>query len=157
MSLALLNLVLALGWCAVIGEFTLANLAIGFALAYVALWLVRPLYGPTRYFRRFWLLLRLIAFFLFELVRSSLRVAWDVVTPPVYSRPGVVAVPLDAESDIEITVLANLVSLTPGTLSLEVSEDRRVLYVHAMFAEDRDAVSRSIKEGIERRLLEVTR
>lgn len=157
MSLALLNLVLALGWCAVIGEFTLANLAIGFALAYVALWLVRPLYGPTRYFQRFWLLLRLIAFFLFELVRSSLRVAWDVVTPPVYSRPGVVAVPLDAESDIEITVLANLVSLTPGTLSLEVSEDRRVLYVHAMFAEDRDAVSRSIKEGIERRLLEVTR
>ena len=157
MRLALLNLLLALGWCAVIGQFTLANLGVGFGLAYLALWLVRPLYGPTRYFERFWLLLRLIAFFLFELVRSSLRVAWDVVTPPVYSRPGVVAVPLDAKSDIEITVLANLVSLTPGTLSLEVAEDRRVLYVHAMFAEDRDAVRRAIKDGIERRLLEVMR
>ena len=54
-------------------------------------------------------------------------------------------------------LLANLVSLTPGTLSLEVSEDRRVLYIHAMFVDDRDALRRQIKDGFERRLLEVMR
>jgi multicomponent Na+:H+ antiporter subunit E len=63
----------------------------------------------------------------------------------------------DARDDLEILILANMVSLTPGTLSLEVSDDRRILYVHAMFIDEPENVRRSIKEGLERRILEVTR
>jgi multicomponent Na+:H+ antiporter subunit E len=157
MNLGLLNLLLALGWCAVVGSFTLVDLAVGFLVGYLVLWLVRPLYGPTRYFERFLLLPGLVLFFLGELVVSSLRVAWDVITPTLHSRPGIVAVPLDLRGDVEITVLANLVSLTPGTLSLEVSDDRRTLYVHAMFADPPEAVRQRIKDGLERRVMEIMR
>ena len=157
MNLGLINLLLALGWCAVVGRFTLLDLTAGFVIGYLVLWLVRPLYGPTRYFERFLLLPALVLFFLRELVVSSLRVAWDVITPPVYSRPGIVAVPLDLQGEVAITLLANLVSLTPGTLSLEVSEDRKTLYVHAMYADPPEQVRQSIKGGLERRLLEIMR
>jgi multicomponent Na+:H+ antiporter subunit E len=88
---------------------------------------------------------------------SNLRVLWDVLTPRHTSRPGIVGVPLAARTDLEITLVANLVSLTPGTLSLDISEDRQTLYVHVMFMDDIEAVRGQIKDGIERRVLEVLR
>ncbi len=74
-----------------------------------------------------------------------------------YLCPGVVAIPLDARTDLEITLLANLITLTPGSVSLDLSEDKRVLYVHAMYIDggDIEAYRRSIKEGLERRVLEL--
>jgi len=76
-----------------------------------------------------------------------------------YVCPGVVAIPLDARTDAEITLLANLITLTPGSVSLDLSEDRRVLYVHAMYIDggDVEAYRRSVKEGLERRVLELLR
>ena len=65
--------------------------------------------------------------------------------------------PLSAESDMEILLVANLISLTPGTLSVDLSDDRRTLYVHVMFLDDPDQFRQSIKVGLERRILEVTR
>jgi multicomponent Na+:H+ antiporter subunit E len=67
----------------------------------------------------------------------------------------VVAIPLEAESDLSISLLANLITLTPGSLTLDVSEDRKVLYVHTMYAEDIDQLRLGIKD-LERRVLEVT-
>jgi multicomponent Na+:H+ antiporter subunit E len=68
-----------------------------------------------------------------------------------------VAVPLDARTDIEITVLANLITMTPGSLAIDVSDDRRVMFVHSMFVDDPEAFRRSIKESLERRVLELLR
>lgn len=81
------------------------------------------------------------------------------LAPASYVCPGVVAIPLDARTDVEITLLANLITLTPGSLSLDLSEDRRVLYVHAMYIDggDVEAYRRSVKEGLERRVLELLR
>jgi multicomponent Na+:H+ antiporter subunit E len=104
-----------------------------------------------------WLVVELTLYFLWELFRANLRVARDVVTPKHYKRPGVVAVPLDVRTSSEITLLACLITLTPGTLSLDVSRDRSVLYIHEMFITDPDDVRRSVKEGFERRVLEVFR
>jgi len=58
--------------------------------------------------------------------------------------------PLDVKSDAGIFLVTNLISLTPGTLSLDVSEDRKTLYVHAMFADDPEEVCRKLKSGMER-------
>jgi multicomponent Na+:H+ antiporter subunit E len=79
--------------------------------------------------------------------------------PGSYVCPGVVAIPLDARTDAEITLLANLITLTPGSVSLDLSEDKRWLYVHAMYIDggDIDAYRRSVKEGLERRVLELLR
>ena len=97
----------------------------------------------------------LALYFLYELVISSFRVAREVVTVKSYSRPGIIAVPLEVRSDLGITLLANLISLTPGSLSLEVSPDRRTLYVHVMFIDDADVERANIKNNFERRVLEV--
>ncbi|MCA1941733.1 MAG: Na+/H+ antiporter subunit E [Caenispirillum bisanense] len=157
MILFMLNLCLAVGWGFLWSDFSLVNLAAGFVAGYLALLASRPLYGGGRYFGAVWRALALAGYFLFDLARSSVRVAWDVLTPRHLSRPGIVGVPLDARSDGEILMTANLISLTPGTLSLDVSADRRTLWVHAMFIDDPDALRRDLKDGMERRVLEAMR
>jgi multicomponent Na+:H+ antiporter subunit E len=153
----LVNLVLALLWAAMVGSVDAAHLVVGFVVAYLVLWALKPLLGDSRYFEKLPQLVRFTLFFVWELVLSNLRVAWDVVTPRSYRRPGVIAVPLEARTDAEITLLANLITLTPGTLSLDVSPDRRTLYVHGMFVDDPEQLRRSLKEGFERRVLELLR
>lgn len=93
------------------------------------------------------------AFYLKELIVSNLRVARDIVVPSDALRPGIVGIPLDARTDFEIFVLANLISMTPGTLSVDVSTDRSTLYVHSIYVSDPDEVVASIKETLERRVL----
>lgn len=150
MNLFQLNLLLAAGWCALFGTFDLGHLLQGFLLAFAVLSIASPLYGQTAYFRRVLLMTRLGAYFLYELVVSSVQVAWDVLTPTPRSRPAIVAVPLDLVDPAQITVLAILISLTPGSLSLDVSPDRKTLYVHQMFVNDPDEARSRIKTGFER-------
>lgn len=157
MTLFALNLLLAIVWAAVTGTFSLIGLLVGYAVGYVVLLIARPLFKETGYFWRVWAALAFIAYFFKELFVSSLRVAHDVLTRRAYARPGVITVPMEARTDAEITLLANLVSLTPGTLSLDVSTDRSTLYVHAMFVDDADQVRAEIKDGMEARLLRLLR
>jgi len=157
MTLFIWNLVLAAVWAAVLGELSLGNLAAGFVLGFAILAVGGALFGSSHYFEKLLLGVEFAAFFLGQLALSSLRVATDIVTPRHRARPGVLAVPLDARSDAEITLLANLVSLTPGSLSLDVSDDRRTLFVHVMFLDDPELTRREIKEGFERRVLELLR
>ncbi|TWU45023.1 Na(+)/H(+) antiporter subunit E [Novipirellula aureliae] len=157
MSRFLLNIFFAFVWALASGELSLPNLILGFALSYFVLWLTQSIMPPTRYFGRLSSAIRFVGYFLWQLVLSNLRVAYDVVTPHLYMRPGIVTIPLDAKTDEEITLLANFITLTPGTLSLDVSEDKRYLYVHAMFVDDVDEFRDSIKNGFERRLLELMR
>lgn len=157
MNLFLLNIFLALGFSAVMGQLNLSGFIAGFVVGYFALWLSKPLYLNTRYFERLPRVLGLITFFAKELLISNLRVLWDVITPQHISRPGIIALPLDARTDAEIMLVANLISLTPGTLSLDLSEDRKLLYIHVMFLDDIEETRRQIKQGLERRVLEVMR
>ncbi len=152
-----LNLTLMALWVASTGVFSYANSALGFLVGFVVLWWLQPLLGPTAYFRKLPLALWFGGLFLWELLKSNLRVAWDVITPSRFRKPGIVAVPLDAKSDLEIAVLANLITLTPGSLCLDVSEDRCTLYVHAMFVDDPDETRREIKQRFEHWILALLR
>jgi multicomponent Na+:H+ antiporter subunit E len=151
------NLALALSWAALHGRFDARTLVVGAGIGYVLLWVVRVRGEPAAYLGRPWRALRLLGFFLWELLLANLRVARAVLAPGLRIRPGIVAVPLAARTDAQITLLATLVTLTPGTLSVDVSPDRRTLYIHAMFVDDRDAIRRGIKDGFERRVMEVLR
>jgi multicomponent Na+:H+ antiporter subunit E len=157
MNLFLWNILLALTWAMLGGNFNLANVVVGFLVGYGVLLLTQRVIGTSPYFRRLRRVISFIGFFLWELLLANLRVAHDVVTPPLYARPGVIAIPLEARTAVEVTLLANLLTLTPGTLSLDVSDDGRVLYLHAMFIDDPERFRRRIKDGLERRLLEVLR
>lgn len=157
MKLFLLNIALAVIWAILEGEINLPNLVFGFVIGYAILLASRRAFGSSRYIGTANKLIRLALFFMWELLVTNLTLAYDVLTPHMnLMKPRVIAVPLDLTSDIQITALANLLSLTPGSLSLDVSSDRRVLYVHFMYAQNAEAATRSIKEGIERRLRELT-
>ncbi len=156
-NLFILNIFLAAGFCAVLGQLNLSGFLAGFIIGYLALWITRPLYEPTRYFVKVSKIVQLTGYFIWQLIVSNLRVLWDVITPGHISKPGIIGVPLDAKSDFEIMLVANLISLTPGTLSLDISADRKILYVHVMFLDDVDAMRLQIKEGIEQKVLEAIR
>ena len=157
MTLLALNIVFAAVFTTLLGSGHIGVFLFGFALGYVALWLSKPLYPDSGYFQKTPKTILLAVFFLKELVVSSLRVLWEVITPRQINRPGIIGVPLEARTDLEIFIVANLISLTPGTLSVDLSEDRRTLYVHVMFLEDVARTRAEIKHGLERRVLEVTR
>ena len=152
MSLFLLNLLLAVAWAALIGQFTLPGLAIGFVLGFLALWVVQPLFEDRGggYFIRVYRWIKLLVLFHYELVVSSLSVAWDVLTPRHRARPGIIAIPMKAKGEAEVLLVTNLISLTPGTLSLDVTEDCNTLVIHAMFADDPEAIAAQIANGMER-------
>jgi multicomponent Na+:H+ antiporter subunit E len=151
------NLVLALAWVAMSGQFSAENLAVGFAFGYLSLFLLQRATGPSPYFAKAGRLVTFVAFYLVELVRANLRVAYDVITPRHHMHPGIVAIPLEARTSVEITLLANLITMTPGSLTVDVSDDRSVIYVHSMFMSDPDAFRDTIKGSFERRVLELLR
>ena len=157
MNLLILNLLFAGLFTILLGSDSISVFLSGFALGYAALWLSKPLYPDTLYFKKLPKTINLAVYFLKELVVSNLRVLWDVITPKYINRPGIIGVPLDAQTDLEIFIVASLISLTPGTLSVDLSEDRKTLFVHVMFLDDVETTRTDIKNGLERRILEVMR
>lgn len=157
MKTLLLNLFLAVAWMAITGVFTAENLFVGFFLGVAVLWIVQSTGETPAYFLKFHQLLFFLGFFIKELIKANLRLALDVITPRHRMKPGVLAIPLDVETDAEITLLSTLITLTPGTLSLDVSDDRKILYIHAMYIDDPETFRQSIKEGFEARVLELFR
>lgn len=157
MNLPLMIAGLALVWATITGNFTALNLALGAGVgAITALvlrnWLARPL--ALRRLRR---ITSLALLFLWELIVSAVRVASIVVRPNLKAslRPAIVAFPLSVKSDAEIALLANLITLTPGTLSVDVADDRSVLYVHVLDLVSRDQLIAEIAGGFERKVQEV--
>lgn len=151
MNTLVANVFLAVAWALFFGGFTWLTVLSGLAVGYAVLWLLQPLseLNPA-YFSRVWYCGKLIVMFHYELIVSSVDVLWDILTPGQRSNPAIVDMPLDVKTDAGILLVTNLISLTPGTLSIDVSEDRKTLRLHVMFADDPDAVCKSIKDGMER-------
>jgi multicomponent Na+:H+ antiporter subunit E len=155
MSLFLLNILLAVAWGALTGNFTPTSLIFGFALSYLILWIGFRRGESSRYFNRVIHAIEFIVFFVNALIQANVRMAITVLSPKLVLRPAVVGIPLDLRSDAAITVLMNLITLTPGTLSLDVSSDRRVLFVHGIWVEDENLFRQNIKDGFEKRVKEL--
>ena len=151
----ILNLFLALAWGAITGQMSVANLACGFVIGYGGLWLVSPSTVRSGYFAKVRQIVRFALHFIWELLIANVRVAVDIVTPRHLMKPAILAIPVNSRSPAETTMLANVITLTPGTLSLDVSEDGKTLYVHAMYAKDVEAARRAIEEGFGCRVHEV--
>lgn len=156
-NLFLINVLLAFAWCAIMGSFTLLNLMFGFAVSSGALWLTREQHQTNKYFKRVWLVFGLICLFLKELVMSVVRVAWLIVRPQQSYKPSFISFPLTVDRPYEITLLANLITLTPGTLSVDVSDDNKTLYIHCVDVVDLEALKKDIANGFERKIMEALR
>jgi multicomponent Na+:H+ antiporter subunit E len=150
---------LALLWTAVTGTLTVPNLAFGLLIGVLVLAVAMRGTRGARLLVRAGRILRLVGLFAWELIVSGLQVARLVLTPNLRGNlhPAIIGFPLTATSDAEITLLANLITLTPGTLSVDVSPDRSILYVHVLTLADREAFVRSVAEGFERQVMRVFR
>ena len=151
----LVHVLLTLAWLLLTGGFGIANIVLGVVLSYLMLALATRPRGERGYVHRLPAAIGLFGYFFFELVKANTQVAWEMIDPRHTMSPGVVAVPLDLQTPFAITVLANLITLTPGTLTMEVSEDHTLLYVHGMYVTDPERFREEIKGGFERRVKEV--
>jgi len=106
---------------------------------------------------RIWRWIVLGGYFARELILGALNVAWLVVQPRISLRPAFISYPLTVTTDVQITLLAYLITLTPGTLSVDVSDDRKTLLIHALDVADPEAMIGRIAAGFEAKVLGVTR
>jgi multicomponent Na+:H+ antiporter subunit E len=150
------NILLAFVWIALTGTFSLGNYAFGFVVCFGIMWLISENRGKDQYFNRIPRIISFFFYFLYELAKANYQVASDVITFK-NMRPGIIRVPLEAKTNLEITLLANFINLTPGTIILDVSDDKKVFYIHTIMVRDREKFIYDIKNGFEKKLLEILR
>lgn len=136
---------LALVWVTLWEAVTWANVAGGLVVAVAVLSLLPPREVRASVGFRPLAAAKLFVYFLWDLVVASWQVVWEIITPEDHTRPAVVAVQTRSTVAGHITAVANMISLTPGTLSLEIDHDTRTIYIHVLhldsFEKTQDAVS----------------
>lgn len=155
-----LNILLALVWCLFQESLKLHEFLIGAVLGYGVIYLLKTVLddenGPQPAVHAksvFILLLHTMLYavvFLYELIKANVDVVKIVLSPQLNMTPGIIAYQLDVKTDGGITLLANSITLTPGTLSIDISEDRKILYIHALHMEDADELEQSIRNSLEK-------
>lgn len=158
MKALVVNLFLAVTWMAATANLSTLNFFTGLVLGGIQMWLCRDLLGEMAHFVKWKRALSFLCFYLWQLILASLRVAFDIITPRHHMKAAIIAIPLDAKTPLEITLFGNLISLTPGTLTIDISPDNRILYVHVMYFEDsvEDFVAK-LKSEYEKPVLELLR
>lgn len=156
MRFAAFHFALALLWTMLSDEPGWQSPLIGLGIAHV-LWHGDWIVGRRRRItpRKVAAVLRLSVRFVFELIKSNIEVTAAVLRAPQSMRPSIVAIPVAGMSDGAITLLANMITLTPGTTSLDVTPDRATLYVHALFGADPEGVKAGIEDAFARTIREI--
>ncbi|WP_428909872.1 Na+/H+ antiporter subunit E [Niallia sp. Krafla_26] len=153
----LLNLVLAFLWMFMKNSYEPINFFMGYVIGLIMLFIFRRFFSTRFYLGRVFAILHLLLVFIKEVILSNLAVLKIVLKPKLDMKPGIFALPLDVKKGWEIYILSCLITLTPGTLVMKVSNDRKLLYIHAMDVPDvKDSIG-SIKNGFERLIKEVSR
>ena len=153
----LLNFFLAFVWMFMTVSFSPAGFAIGFLVGLGIIILMRRFFSYRLYTSRVWAVVYLILLFLKELLMSSIQVLRIVLRPNMNLKPGIFELETELTEDWEITLLSALITLTPGTLVVGISNDQKRLFIHALDFEDIDNAVSSIKDTFERAILEVSR
>ena len=153
----LLNFFLAFVWMFMTVSFSPAGFAIGFIVGLGIIILMRRFFSYHLYTSRVWAIIKLFLLFLKELFLSSIQVLRIVISPNMNLKPAIFELETELKEDWEITLLSALITLTPGTLVVGISDDQKKLYIHALDFDDIDGAVNSIKDTFERAILEVSR
>lgn len=152
-----INVIIAIMWMFLKETYSFESFIGGYIVGLLLLLLLNRFIPDSFYLRRFFKVIQLILLFIKELISAN----WDIVKlvykPKLKVEPGIFALPTELRSNWEITLLANLITLTPGTLTIAVSEDNTHLYIHAMDIDDIDESIAEIKNTFEKAIMEVTR
>ncbi|MCE4050971.1 Na+/H+ antiporter subunit E [Bacillus sp. Au-Bac7] len=153
----LLNVLLGFMWMVMTVSFEPVAFLKGYLFGLLILYIFRNFFSSRFYLFRILAVLNLTYIFIRELISSNIAVVKTVLKPKLDMKPGIFAYPTILEKNWEITILANLITLTPGTLVIEVSPDNKILYVHALDINDAQESIDSIKNTFEKAILEVGR
>jgi len=153
----LLNVVIALTWMFLSVSFKPTTFIVGYLLGLLMLFMLRKSFSSRFYMDRIWAVVKLASLFLKELVMSNFSVLKLIVQPTMPIRPAIFAMPTVLEQDWEITLLSSLITLTPGTVVIDISDDNKTLYIHSIDFEDIDEAIDSIRNTFEKAILEVSR
>ncbi len=153
----LLNFFLAFLWMFLKTSFTPASFLVGYFWGLVILFVFRSYFPDRFYLHRVSAVFKLFFLFIKELILSNLNVLKHVLKPKLDIKPGIFALPTELEKDWEIMLLANLITLTPGTLTVDVSDNNKILYIHAVNIDDVEESVDSIKNTFEKAIMEVSR
>lgn len=155
----ILNILLMLVWVALTGQLNYANFVFGYVVGFFILWMLNRTKDKSNkeYFYRVPRILTFFLYFLYDLLKANMEVAKDVVTPNYNMQPGIIKYEMDAKTDFEITMLANMVAITPGTLVIDISKDKKYMYIHGMYLKDKEKFIKNLKERTEKKLLEILR
>lgn len=152
-----INLMIAIMWMFLQESFLLSDFIIGFLIGAGLLLLLNRFIPDYYYFRRVWKIISLVLLFLKELLVANIDVVKWVYRPKQTMKPGMIAYKTELTTNWEITILAILITLTPGTLSVLISYDNSTVYIHAMDVPDVDVEIEKIKNSFERAILEVSK
>ena len=150
MTLLVLNLLLAVLWMLLWNSVDLYTLLVGLVGGYLVLWVFTRVLrrGVLRdaYGQRVVDLVRFAGYFCVLLWKSNVTVAWEIVTPGFHMRPRIVRYDVGHLNDVQVVALSNAITLTPGTLVIDISPDKHFLYIHCMYAQDRTAAIRELDD-----------
>ncbi len=152
-----LNILLSIVWMLLSNEWGFASFFGGYSIGLLILLILHRFFDKPFYLVKVWAVIKLLLLFLKELVLANLAVIRHVLRPKMNFRPGIFSFDTELETDLEITILTGLITLTPGTLSLEVSPDQKTIFIHAMDIEEAEQAAREIKMTFEKAIMEVTR
>jgi len=130
------NLLLAVVWMFVRASFSLHDLVVGFVIGAIAIAVAERLRGSNDRVLEAIGIVRLAAFFAVDLVRSNLILARDILRPTPSFSPALVRCEVHDLSPAATALLGNMISLTPGTLTVDIEDDGSAIYVHSLYADD---------------------
>jgi len=151
------NVLIAFVWMFLSESYTLLTFVLGYAIGILLLLLLNRFFPSPFYFKRIYKLFVLILIFIRELILSNIEIVKFVYRKKNDFEPGIFAMPIEVKQNWEITLLANLITLTPGTLTVAVSNDNSTLFIHAMHIDDIDDSINDIKNTFEKAIMEVTK
>lgn len=153
----LLNVFIAVTWMFLSVSFKPSTFIVGYILGLLMLFIVRRSFSTRFYLDKVWAVIKLTLLFLKELTLSNFSVLMLIIKPKMPIRPAIFAMPTVLEKDWEITLLSSLITLTPGTIVIDISDDNKTLYIHSLDFEDIDEAIQSIQNTFEKAILEVSR
>ncbi|GGN30222.1 MULTISPECIES: Na+/H+ antiporter subunit E [Marinomonas] len=149
------SLLLFVVWLLLNNSISAGHIVLATFFAITIPWLVTGMRDEHPKILKPWLAIRYVLMVMKDILTANVEVALLIVGPVKKLKPGFVAIPIDVDSDLGITILASTVSLTPGTVSAEVSKDRAWLYVHSLHLENEAELIESVKQRYERPIKEI--
>ena len=152
----ILNMILALTWMFLTTSATGPSFVIGYLLGAIILYLFRRFFDTPFYLRKVVSVVKLLLIFIRELLIANLDVFKAILRPKLELKPGIFSYETTLKKDWQITLLANMITLTPGTLVMEISPDNQTLYIHALNIGEIDEMTAGIRDSFERVIKEVS-